>query len=133
MRLSLTRTFATAQSLPTSGPRSISQSPGWESYFYTGWRPELVDLLVIAAAVEYCDLSVKRPAWGWARFFDLRVAVHSLNRWEDPAVHNALEDALSFLTGDQWIVSFVQRMRDIERVGQGSLGFDVRDPRDHAV
>lgn len=100
---------------------------GLESYFYTGWRPELVDLLVIAAAVEYCDLSVKRPAWGWARSFDLRVAVHSLNRWEDPAVHNALEDALSFLTGDQWIVSFVQRKRDIERVGQGSLGFDVRD------
>ena len=44
---------------------------GLESYFYTGWRPELVDLLVIAAAVEYCDLSVKRPAWGWARSFDL--------------------------------------------------------------
>src|SRR5690606_11454036 len=34
---------------------------------------------------------------------------------------------LSFLTGDQWIVSFVQRKRDIERVGQGCLGFDVRD------
>ena len=25
---------------------------GLESYFYTSWRPELVDLLVIAAAVE---------------------------------------------------------------------------------
>ena len=100
---------------------------GLESYFYTSWRPELVDLLVIAAAVEYCDLSLKRPAWGWARSFDLRVAVHSLDRWEDSAVHNALEDALSFLTGDQWIVSFVQRMCDIERVGQDSLGFDVRD------
>ncbi len=100
---------------------------GLESYFYTGWRPELVDLLVIAAAVEYCDLSVKRPAWGWARSFDLCVAVHTLNLWEDPAVHDALEEALSFLTGDQWIVSFVQRARDIERVGQSSLGFDVRD------
>ncbi|MEJ7776841.1 MAG: 7-cyano-7-deazaguanine synthase [Sphingomicrobium sp.] len=100
---------------------------GLESYFYTGWRPELVDLLVIAAAVEYCDLSVKRPAWGWARSFDLRVAVHALDRWEDPALHNALEEALSFLTGDQWIVSFVQRERAMDRVGQGSLGFDVRD------
>jgi Queuosine biosynthesis protein QueC len=100
---------------------------GLESYFYTGWHPELVDLLVIAAAVEYCDLSVKRPAWGWARSFDLRVAVHTLDRWENPAVHDALEETLSFLTGDQWIVSFVQRARDIERVGQDSLGFDVRD------
>jgi hypothetical protein len=100
---------------------------GLESYFYTGWRPELVDLLVIAAAVEYCDLSVKRPAWGWARAFDLRVAVHALDRWEDPAVHNALEEALSFLTGDQWTVSFIKRARAVNRVGQGTLGFDVRD------
>ena len=100
---------------------------GLESYFYTGWRPELVDLLVVAAAVEYCDVIVKRPAWGWARSFDLRVAVHTLDLWEDTAVHTALEEALSFLTGDQWIVSFVQRARDIERVGQCSLGFDVRD------
>ena len=100
---------------------------GLESYFYTGWRPELVDLLVIAAAVEYCDFSVKRPAWGWARSFDLRVAVHTPDRWSDPEVRNALEEALSFLTGDQWNVSFVQRARAIQRVGQGSLGFDVRD------
>ncbi|QDC37276.1 7-cyano-7-deazaguanine synthase [Sphingobium fuliginis] len=100
---------------------------GLESYFYTGWRPELVDLMVIAAAVEYCDLSVRRPSWGWARSFDLRVAVHDLARWEDEAVGEALEDALTFLTGDQWAVSFVQRERDIERVGQGTLGFDVRD------
>ena len=100
---------------------------GLESYFYTGWHPELVDLLVIAAAAEYCDFRVRRPAWGWARSFDLRVAVHTLDRWEDPTVHDALEEALSFLTGDQWVISFVQRMRDIERVGQSSLGFDVRD------
>lgn len=100
---------------------------GLESYFYTGWRPELVDLLVIAAAAEYCDHSFKRPAWGWARSFDLRVAVHKLDRWEDIAVHNSLEDALSFLTGDQWKVSFVQRAQDMARVGQGSLSFDVRD------
>lgn len=100
---------------------------GLESYFYTGWHPGLVDLFVIAAAVEYCDLSVRRPAWGWARSFNLRVAVHTLDRWEDPAVHTALEEALSFLTGDQWIFSFVQRARPLDRVGQGSLGFDVRD------
>lgn len=100
---------------------------GLESYFYTGWRPELLDLLVIAAAVEYCDLSVKRPAWGWARSFDVRIAVHSLERWDDPAVSGALEEALGFLTGDEWRISFAQRARDMERVGQGSLGFDVRD------
>lgn len=100
---------------------------GLESYFYTGWRPELADLLVIAAAVEFCDLSVKRPSWGWARAFDLRVAVHQRERWEAPAVSAALEDALSFLTGDQWNISFVPRLRDMDHAGQQSLGFDVRD------
>lgn len=118
------RDGAIAASLGSAINLSIA---GLESYFYTGWRPELVDLLVIAAAAEYCDLSVKRPAWGWARSFDLRVAVHTLDRWEDRAVHDALEDALSFLTGDQWTVSFVQRACALERVGQSSLGFDVRD------
>ncbi|ATW03240.1 MAG: 7-cyano-7-deazaguanine synthase [Parasphingorhabdus sp.] len=100
---------------------------GLESYFYTGWRPELVDLMVIAGAAEFCDLSVRRPRWGWARSFDLRVAVHDLARWEDRAVGLALEDALTFLTGDQWAISFVEREHDIARVGQGTLGFDVRD------
>jgi hypothetical protein len=100
---------------------------GLESYFYTGWRPELADLLVVAAAVEFCDLSVKRPAWGWSRAFDLRVAVHNPGRWDSPAVGAALEDALSFLTGDQWNISFVQRAHDMAHTGQQSLGFDVRD------
>lgn len=100
---------------------------GLESYFYREWHPELVDLLVIAAAVEFCDLSLKRPAWGWARSFDLRVAVHRLELWTKPEVGVALEDALSFLTGDQWTISFVQRERDFERVAQGSLGLDARD------
>ena len=43
------------------------------------------------------------------------------------AVSAALEDALSFLTGDQWNISFVPRLRDIDHAGQQSLGFDVRD------
>ncbi|SEJ83382.1 Queuosine biosynthesis protein QueC [Sphingobium sp. AP50] len=100
---------------------------GLETYFYTGWHPELVDLMVIAGAVEYCDLSVRRPRWGWARSFDLRVAVHDLSRWENEAVALALEEALTFLTGDAWAVSFSQREREIAQVGQGTLGFDVRD------
>lgn len=98
-----------------------------QSYFYASWRPELVDLLVIAAAVEYCDFRARRPALGWARSFDLRVAVHSLDRWEDPAVHGALEEALSFLTGDHWIVSFVKREHDLQPVEQASLSYDVCD------
>jgi len=83
--------------------------------------------MVIAGAVEFCDLSVRRPKWGWARSFDLRVAVHELARWEDNEVGMALEDALTFLTGDQWAISFVEREHNLARVGQGTLGFDVRD------
>ena len=35
---------------------------GLKDFFFADWRPDLIDLLVVAAAVEYCDLSVKRPA-----------------------------------------------------------------------
>lgn len=48
---------------------------GLKDFFFASWRYDLIDLPVIGAAVEYCDLSIRRPAWGWARSFDLRVAV----------------------------------------------------------
>lgn len=100
---------------------------GLNDFFFASWRPELIDLLVIAAAVEYCDLSVRRPAWGWARSFDLRVAVHDTEKWCSPLVREALEEALAFLTGDRWSVSFVKRRDPVVKINPRRLELDTPD------
>ena len=94
---------------------------GLESYFFADWNPVLVDLLVVAAAVEFCDVSRRRPEYSWSRRFDVRIAVHDPALWNRPDVREALEEALGCLTGDVWVFSFVQRRRDVPRVDQGSL------------
>lgn len=100
---------------------------GLEGYFFSGWRGELVDLLVIAAAVEFSDLTVRRPKYGWARAFDLKISVYELAKWQHPGVASALADALVFLTGDQWSISFVQRTSSRQNFHQSSLGLDPSD------
>jgi hypothetical protein len=108
--------------------KSITLSiEGLKDFFFADWHPELVDLMIIAAAVEYCDLSVRRPAWGWARVFDLRVAVHEDALWDKPAVRQALEEALAFLTGDRWELSFIRRRNDVVKVGPRKLDLSTPD------
>lgn len=97
---------------------------GLESYFFADWNPVLIDLLVVAAAAEFCDVLRRRPEYTWSRRFDLRVAVHDPVLWNRPDVREALEEALGFLTGDVWIFDFVQRRRDVPQVAQGSLGLE---------
>ncbi len=101
---------------------------GLETYFFSRWEPLLVDLMVVAAAVEYCDVSCRRPSHGWARSFDVRVAVHSPDHWQQDQVREALTDVLGFLTGDLWTFSFEQRRRVAEPVRQQSfeLGTSAR-------
>jgi 7-cyano-7-deazaguanine synthase in queuosine biosynthesis len=94
---------------------------GLETYFFSKWRPELFDLLVVAAAAEYCDAAKARSTVSWSRTFDVRVAVHDVQLWSSPAVKAALEDALSFLTGDTWTFTFVARRQSAERIQQASL------------
>lgn len=84
---------------------------GLESYFFANWNPVLVDLLVVAAVAELCDVAHRRPQHSWSRRFDVRVAVHDPALWSRPDVCGALEDALSFLTGDVWRFGFVERVR----------------------
>jgi hypothetical protein len=94
---------------------------GLESYFFADWNPVLVDLLVVAAAAEFCDVSRGRPEYSWSRRFDVKIAVHDPALWNRTEVREALEEALGYLTGDVWIFSFVQRRREVPRVAQGSL------------
>jgi hypothetical protein len=100
---------------------------GLKDFFFADWRPDLIDLLVVAAAVEYCDLSVKRPALGWARSFDLLVAVHEASTWSAPPVRSVIEEALGFLTGDRWRLSFTDRRDPVVQVKARKLDLNTPD------
>jgi len=94
---------------------------GLESYFFSEWRPDLIDLLVVAAAIEFCDITVRRPTHGWARHFDVRIAIHDKALWDQSSVNSALVDAAGFLTGDLWSFEFVSRQRREKTVEQKML------------
>lgn len=100
------------------------ETAGLESYFFADWNPILVDLLVVAAAAEFCDIRRARPEYTWSRRFDVRVAVHDAALWNQPNVRASLEEALRYLTGDVWCFTFVQRRREVPRVAQGRLSLD---------
>lgn len=82
-----------------------------ESYFLLDWDERIYDALLVAAAVEFCDRSRHRPISCWGRSIDLRIAVHDVGHWQGQAVHQSLCDALNFLTGDIWRISFTARRK----------------------
>lgn len=92
-----------------------------ESYFYAKWDSVLYDALLIAAAVEFCDLVKKRPKLSWGREIHLRVPVHDLKLWNTKEISDALHDALDLLTGDKWNISFCSRKREAVPIRQNSL------------
>ena len=81
-----------------------------ESYCIASWEPVIYDVLLVAAAVEFADRTLKRPALSWQRDFRLLVPVHEPARWNEKPVLDALHDSLDFLTGDRWHIEFVERM-----------------------
>ena len=89
-----------------------------ESYFFSAWRPEAYDALLVAAAVEFADKSLRRPAHYWRRAFSLRVPVHDVERWQQPSVSEALRDAHTYLTGDSWEITFYGRRHEESRPRQ---------------
>lgn len=94
-----------------------------ESYCLASWKPLVFDALLVAAAVEYCDRIQHRPALGWGREFDLRIPVHDVSLWNNPALKDSLHSALDFLMGDRWKIEFVPRT-DPEPAPEQSL-FDL--------
>jgi len=97
-----------------------------ESYFFAQWEPVLYDAFLLAAAVEFCDITRHRPAYRWGRDIHLRLPVHDLERWKQNEVVRALHDALDFLTGDRWQVTVYARQKPVPQPHQGlfSLGDD---------
>ena len=82
---------------------------GLEAYCLANWDARVYDALVVAAAVEFCDHTKRRPSTDWGRDFVLRVPVHDPDHWNSAVGSAALHDALKFLTGDQWQITFKPR------------------------
>jgi 7-cyano-7-deazaguanine synthase in queuosine biosynthesis len=97
-----------------------------ESYFFAQWEPVLYDAFLLAAAVEFCDVTQRRPAYGWGRDIQLRLPVHDIERWKQEEVVRALHDALGFLTGDRWHITVYARQQAVPPPRQGlfTLGYD---------
>lgn len=92
-----------------------------ETYCFANWEPVIYDAMLIAAAVEFADRSKARRALTWARDIELRIPVHDPDRWNDRRVTNSLLDALDFLTGDRWSITFNARIRPADQPRQGLL------------
>jgi len=92
-----------------------------ESYCLSEWEPIIFDALLVAGAVEYCDRVQKRPAHAWGRHFEVTIAVHDPNRWNDTGVLVPLTDSLGFLTGDRWEIRFVGRRSPVVPPRQGQF------------
>lgn len=71
-----------------------------------GWQPVHYDLLVLCAAVEFADRRWERPNV-WSRSLKLTLPVIALQLWQRAPVHDALQDVLRHLTGDNWDIHFV--------------------------
>ncbi|MBJ7526817.1 MAG: hypothetical protein JHD10_06225, partial [Sphingomonadaceae bacterium] len=60
------------------------------TYFFKRWSPVIEDALLVAGAVEYCDMSTGRPAASWSRDIELEVPVFELAKWNEASVMDAL-------------------------------------------
>ena len=96
-----------------------------QTYCLAKWDKLAYDAFVIAAAVQFCDHTKRRPSTGWGRDFVLRVPVHDSDHWNSTEVSAALHDALRFLTGDQWRITFTKRMKSVPPPSQGN--FNIPD------
>ncbi len=90
-----------------------------ESYFFAVWNPTAYDALLVAAAVEFADRTLRRSSVSWPRGFALRIPVEDPDHWNGKDVSETLRDALSLLTGDSWEIDFCKRRKPLERPRQG--------------
>src|SRR5258707_339061 len=90
-----------------------------ESYYFAEWEPVVYDALLVAGAVEFADKPLRRPLLTWQREIALCLPVHDPARWNNKIVADALQDALTFLTGDIWEISFYKRSVSLDAPRQG--------------
>ncbi len=75
-----------------------------------------LDFLFISTVVYAADKILSRSATPdrWTRTFELTIPLQEPDEWSDAS--SALEDAVSFLTGDRWSFNFVQAARGFQAV-----------------
>ena len=88
------------------------------------WEPIIYDTMLVAGAVEFCDVSVKRTL-RYGRSFKLSIPVHEPERWNSPDTKNALLSCLRRLTGDSWEISFRVLKFEAEKPEQCDFGFEA--------
>jgi 7-cyano-7-deazaguanine synthase in queuosine biosynthesis len=113
------RASSTADVLCEIGPNIQFSTEKLESYCLSEWEPIIFDALLLAGAVEFCDRIQKRLPLAWGRQFELTIAVHNPDRWNDESVVVPLKDSLDFLTGDRWEIRFRKRRSPITPPRQG--------------
>ena len=98
------------------GDNKASSTVQYRGDLLKGLRPSSVaqDLLRLGGAVFCADKVAKRAdtSDGWTRELELVVPVSDVRLWE--AASQQLRQALDFLSGDRWRVSFVQNSEPAE-------------------
>jgi hypothetical protein len=101
------------------GTNLVFSAESLASYFFAAWEPVIFDALLLAAAVEFCDKTQRRPTLGWGRDIALNIPVHDPEAWRRRGVHDSLHEALDFLTGDRWQITFIKRRKAVPSPQQG--------------
>jgi 7-cyano-7-deazaguanine synthase in queuosine biosynthesis len=103
------------------GKQLTFETAGLESYFFAEWSSAVIDALLVAASVEFCDRTLRRPSATWGREIELRLPVHNVDLWRSREVSDILVDALDLLTGDRWSIQFRPRKNPEEKRRQGQF------------
>ena len=88
------------------GQHIIFDTEELEYFAFESWKPLVYDAMIVAASVEAADKMVSRPRSGWTRRLSISIPVKEIECWSSPDVRNSLKDAIEFLTGDYWEISF---------------------------
>ena len=96
---------------------------GLQSYCLANWDERVYDAFVVAAAVQFCDHTKRRPSAEWGRNFVLRIPVHDPAHWNSADVSIPLHDALRLLTCDRWQIAFEPRTTAASVPRPGNFNF----------
>ena len=102
-----------------------------ESFSLKCGEPLIYDAIIVAASIEYADRIVRRSQVGWARRLSIFIPVSEYDLWSSSDVTNALREAVEFLTGDYWDISF-KRLRKPVLLNQ-QFPLELKMPVDSVV
>jgi hypothetical protein len=73
-------------------------------------RGVMEDVATIAESIALSDrIFPRRRGKGWSRLIEVQIPVFELGRFQNTQVAASLTEAIHFLTGDKWLISFVKR------------------------